>query len=214
MLKGFSRGPQFGDDDTHDAFTRRRVAAQESIRYPYQVAPGCAVELTRGTVHEGGEVTEDDMSRSELVQLVAKGVVLEANPAQLVALKCPTDARYRVAPGRSLTSLQGMLTPGAEVRPEYIHADPKVARASLDRLVAAGLVVDAKAKQSSAPRFRVAPRRSVMSLEGTLSPGDEVRAELLHTNRRIAESMLGQLRQTRVVVDALDTQAPTPPEAA
>lgn len=136
--------PAFGDSASLDAWQRACLAAAERQTVAHAVAPLCQVPtFSRGRIAAGGEVTLSDFSgnRATLDVLIARGVVLRASTESISAARCPSGARYRVAPGGSISTRTGIAAAGAMVDPSHFVGG----QVDIDDLVRRGAVVDTRA---------------------------------------------------------------------
>lgn len=132
--------PGFGDAVSLQAWQSSCLAAVEHQLVPYAVAPQCGVPTPRGRIAAGGEVSLRDFggNAATLDVLVARGVVLKASAETIAAARCPANARYRVAPGGSVSTRHGIAAAGAQVHDgDFVGGDD-----ALQDLVRRGAVVD------------------------------------------------------------------------
>jgi len=79
---------------------------------------------------------------------VAKKAALKSGKATFIERKGNGDVKgvFIVAPGRSFICKKGIVGPGEALKPEYIAGTDSERKASFDKLVANGFLVEKKAK--------------------------------------------------------------------
>jgi hypothetical protein len=130
----------------------------------WAVAPQCSFIAPRSKLRleAGAEIREGvDATLGQLQILQRRGVALRATPEGQRVAACPTDARFVVAPNQAISSLEGMLLAGAEVREELLEGGHQ----ALLSLTHRGVVVDRERPPLSQLPADVALREREMELE-------------------------------------------------